>query len=543
MSEKKRTSTGGQKRTFPATNVRRRPPVQIKNRNKSGPALDVAASPTWPADRVERRPIASLKLSDKNARTHSESQINQLAASMRQWGWTIPVLCDEVGDVIAGHGRILAAGRLGLAEAPVMIATGWSEAQKRAYRLADNQLALNAAWNFDLIGDELKALQGLDFDIGLIGFADIDALLRGSGGGVPDPALDVIPEVPAQQVTLAGDIWQLGRHRLICGDCRDGKTIDRLVAGQRINVAFTSPPYAVQRDYDKSSGFQPVPPDQYVEWFAPVAANVARHLAADGSWFVNIKPSGAGLDTDLYVFDLVLAHARQWGWHFATEFCWERVGVPKRVVQRFKNQFEPVYQFARDRWKMRPDAVRHMSENVPLPAGPGIGETSWANRQGTRQPIFGSQMRKKRKGHPSAEGSQGTHWQSGAPLGVNPDWIAPGLAYPGNRLPTFAGSHEATGHAAAFPVGLPAFFARAYSDEQDLIYDPFCGSGSTIVAAEETKRQGLGCEISPNYCDITVVRYRKLYPDQPVVLLEDGRSYDEMAAARVEQKPKVSAAE
>src|ERR1700759_1269227 len=94
------------------------------------------------------------------------------------------------------------------------------------------------------------------------------------------------------------------------------------------------------------------------------------------------KPSAAGLDTELYVVDLVLAHAREWGWHFATEFCWERVGVPKGVTQRFKNQFEPIYQFVRNRWKMRPEAVRHGSDSVPVAGGPGSGNTSWGEMQG-----------------------------------------------------------------------------------------------------------------------------------------------------------------
>src|SRR6185369_2322618 len=127
----------------------------------------------------------------------------------------------------------------------------------------------------------------------------------------------------------------------------------------------------------------------FVDWFEAVQANVKSNLAPDGSWFVNIKPCAEGLDTSLYVFDLVIAHVRRWGWHFATEFCWERNGVPKGVTQRFKNQFEPVYQFALNRWKMRPEAVRHESDNVPVPFGKGAGNTSWANKQGGNGPMFG----------------------------------------------------------------------------------------------------------------------------------------------------------
>lgn len=291
----------------------------------------------------------------------------------------------------------------------------------------------------------------------------------------PEPP---VPDVPADVVTRPGDMWALGMHRLVCGDCRDPAVADRLMAGVTVNVAVTSPPYADRRKYDESSGFEPIPPDEYVRWFEPVAANVAAHLAGDGSWFVNIKPGAEGLDTEPYVLDLVLAHVREWGWHFATEFCWERNGVPKSVTQRFKNQFEPVYQFTRGRWKMRPDQVRHTTESAITPFGEGAGQTSWV-------------------------ASQGSNWRPG-------EFIGPGVAYPGNRLPTFAGTHEALGHTAAFPVGLPAWFVRAYTDPGDSVLDPFAGSGSTIIAAEHEHRIGYGIELSPAYCDVIVHRWERL---------------------------------
>jgi DNA modification methylase len=339
----------------------------------------------------------------------------------------------------------------------------------------------------------------LEFDLALIGFDDAQLAALTANPGLTDP--DEVPEVPAVPIAQRGEVWQLGRHRLVCGDCRDPAIVARLVDGIKINLAFTSPPYAEQRDYDGTSGFQPIRPDAYVDWFAPVAANVAQHLVVDGSWFINIKPSSAGLDTDLYVMDLVLAHVREWGWHFATEFCWERGGVPKSVTQRFKNQFEPIYQFVLGRWKMRPDAVRHESENVPRPGGKGVGDTSWANNQGGNGEFFGA-AKKRRNG--TSQLMSDVQGQNAAPG----EYIGPGLAYPGNRLPTFTGSHDATGHTAAFPVGLPKFFCDAFTDADDVVFDPFLGSGSTIIAAEQTKRSGLGCEISPAYCDVTIERWQ-----------------------------------
>ena len=127
--------------------------------------------PEWPADKVERRAVAALIPYARNARTHSPEQVDQIAASIREWGWTVPVLVDEQGGIIAGHGRVLAAHKLGIAEIPVMVAAGWSEAQKRAYVLADNKLALNAGWDDDLLKIELGDLQAFDFDLGLIGFS------------------------------------------------------------------------------------------------------------------------------------------------------------------------------------------------------------------------------------------------------------------------------------------------------------------------------------------------------------------------------------
>jgi ParB-like nuclease domain len=128
----------------------------------------------WPADHVERRPIESLIEYAQNARTHSDEQINQLAASMDEWGWTIPVLIDENGEIIAGHGRLMAGKRLGYDEAPVIIATGWSDEQKRAYRIADNKLTLNGDWDASLLYTEITALGNDSFDISLLGFDEIE---------------------------------------------------------------------------------------------------------------------------------------------------------------------------------------------------------------------------------------------------------------------------------------------------------------------------------------------------------------------------------
>jgi ParB-like chromosome segregation protein Spo0J len=173
---------------------------------------------SWPADNVERRPIGKLIPYARNARTHSPAQVDQIAASIREWGWTVPVLLDERDGIIAGHGRVLAAKKLGLREIPCMVARGWSDAQRRAYVLADNKLTLNAGWDNDLLKIELGDLQGIDFDLALTGFSmdEIGMLMADKTAGLTDP--DEAPEPPIEPVSQLGDVWLLGNHRLVCGD-------------------------------------------------------------------------------------------------------------------------------------------------------------------------------------------------------------------------------------------------------------------------------------------------------------------------------------
>ena len=203
----------------------------------------------WP-DTVQRRPIADLIPSARNARTHSDAQVAQIAASIREWGWTSPVLIDAAGTLIAGHGRVLAARQLGLTEVPAMTATGWTDAQIAAYRLADNQLALNAGWDGDMLRGELEALKALDFDLALTGFSDdeLAGWLVEPTPGLTDP--DDVPEPPADPVTRLGDVWCMGRHRLVCGDATEARPdVASLTCSTLVDLCFTSPPYLQQRDY------------------------------------------------------------------------------------------------------------------------------------------------------------------------------------------------------------------------------------------------------------------------------------------------------
>jgi ParB-like chromosome segregation protein Spo0J len=187
--------------------------------------------PTWPADKVERWGFDRLVPYARNARTHSDAQVAQIAASIREWGWTVPVIVDEQGGLIAGHARVMAAHRLGLTEVPVVIALGWSDAKKRAYILADNKLALNAGWDPELMRLELADLRDMGQDLQVIGFAEdeITALFSAGRRGLTDP--DFAPEPLPAPVTQPGEVWLLGEHRLVCGDCTEPAIAEAALAG------------------------------------------------------------------------------------------------------------------------------------------------------------------------------------------------------------------------------------------------------------------------------------------------------------------------
>lgn len=200
----------------------------------------------WPANKIEMRSVSELVPYTNNSRTHSPQQIDQIAASINEWGWTVPVLVDEKGMLIAGHGRIMAAQKLGIEQVPTMTATGWTEAQKKAYVIADNKLALNAGWDNDLLALELGELGDLCFDLELTGFSDeeIKALMPVEvTEGLTDP--DDAPAVQENPVTVPGDVWVMGKHRLLCGDSTSVDDLAKLTQGNLVDMWLTDPPYNV----------------------------------------------------------------------------------------------------------------------------------------------------------------------------------------------------------------------------------------------------------------------------------------------------------
>jgi DNA modification methylase len=191
------------------------------------------------------RPLGELIPYARNPRTHSDAQVAQIAASIREFGWTNPVLVDGENGIIAGHGRVMAARKLGLGRVPVIELAHMSEPQKRAYVLADNQLALNAGWDEELLRLELADLSDLGFDLGLIGFGEgeLERLLAGERTGLTED--DEAPALPGQAITQPGDLWLLGEHRLLCGDATVLADVERALDEQLADMTFTDPPYNV----------------------------------------------------------------------------------------------------------------------------------------------------------------------------------------------------------------------------------------------------------------------------------------------------------
>jgi DNA modification methylase len=426
-------------------------------------------------------PVDRLKPWADNPRDN-EDAVAEVAASIRRFGFGAPIIAREAdGEVIAGHTRLKAAISLGLTQVPVRFLP-LDPVEAHLLALADNRLGEIAEWSTDTLREVLQSLPD-GTDTSGLGWSDeeIEALLQPPAdeeapGGLDER--DAPPEPPPDDVepeSERGVLYQLGPHRLLCGDCRDPADVARLLS-EPVALAFTSPPYASQRTYDEGSGFKPIPPDEYVDWFEAVQANVRAHLAEDGSWFVNIKAHCEDGERHTYVMELALAHVRRWGWRFIDEFCWERGGVPGKWPNRLKNAWEPVYHFAsQPSIKLRHDNIGHETTDAI--------DYSPLNTKTHSGFISGSSGRRD------------------------------GIALPSNVLHVHSGPHQIADdkvkHTATFPVGLPEFFVRAFTDPGDLVYDPFLGSGTTLIASAIHGRRCAGTEISPRYCDVIRRRWTR----------------------------------
>jgi len=274
------------------------PPLQIRLCNLSLQDLDqMPTKPQQPVmpDKLERWPIERLVPYERNARTHSPEQVAQIAASIQEFGFTNPILVASDDGILAGHGRLAAAKDLGLAEVPVVVLDHLTPTQRRAYVLADNKLALNAGWDDLMLATELQALQLEEFDLTLMGWSDeeLAGLLPQVEELPPEDAdADAVPEPPADPVTKPGDVWLLGKHRVMCGDSTDVLAVERLMDGKKADMVFTDPPYGF--NYTKKSDGASIANDG--SEFEQVIADALSLVQVDTAYVCgDVKTAGAFL--------------------------------------------------------------------------------------------------------------------------------------------------------------------------------------------------------------------------------------------------------
>lgn len=407
----------------------------------------------WPASQVEMRPLDSLDPNAQNSRTHSQEQVAQLAASMKEWGWTNPVLVDEQGTVIAGHGRLLAARSLGIDQVPVMVARGWTEAQRKSYVIADNKLALNAGWDMGRLAAEIGDLQSVGFDLSLMGFSTAEiADMVPKQAGKTDP--DEVPEVWARAVATAGDVWLLGPHRVVCGDSTDKAAVAACLGGEAPHLMVTDPPYGVE--YDPS-------------WRN--AAGAAR-----------TKRTGKVLNDDradwreawaLFPGDVAYV------WHGALHAA---TVADSLTAAGFAIRSQIIW--AKDRLVL------------------SRGDYHWQH-----EPCWYA-VRAKGKGHWSGDRKQTTLWQI-----ANRDQDAD------------------TVHGTQKPVECMRRPILNNSSPGQAVYEPFMGSGTTLIAAETEGRRCFGIELNPAYVDVIVKRWQN-FTGRKATLEATGQSFEDVADSR-----------
>ena len=403
------------------------------------------------------RPIASLIPYARNARTHSDTQVAQIAASIREFGFTNPVLVDADGGVIAGHGRLLAARKLGMTEVPTLELAHLTPAQRRAYVLADNRLALSAGWDEDLLRIELGDLQAEGFDLALTGFdlGEIAGYLADPTTGLTDP--DDVPPVPETPVSRKGDVWMLGRHRLICGDSTDPGVVERVLAGVRPHLMVTDPPYGVE--YDPA-------------WRNRAGLGTTQRIGkVENDDRADWREAWALFPGDVaYV------------WHGALHAT---TVAESLVACGFQIRAQVIW--AKDRLVL------------------GRGHYHWQH-----EPCWYA-VRDKGTGHWSGDRKQTTLWQ---------------IASRGQDVDTTHGTQK--------PVECMRRPMENNSSPGQAIYEPFSGSGTTLIAAEQSGRACYAIELSPAYVDVAVLRWQA-FTGVTASLEGEGSSYTALAAARAGQ--------
>lgn len=410
---------------------------------------------------IEQIAPAALRPWARNARTHSKKQLRQIAESIRTFGFTNPVLIDQTGTILAGHGRVEAAKSLGLDTVPCLRIEHMTEAEKRAYVIADNKLALNAGWDEDLLAQELQGLlatEDLGFDIGVIGFdvAEIDSLIEGLQPEEPgDPEEDVIPETAPRRVH-PGDVWQLGSHRLACGDALDGKVVTQVMADERARMVFSDPPYNVKidghvggsgkvkhREFAMAAGEMTV--SEFTTFLTQAFRNMADH-SLDGSI------------------------------HFLC-MDWRHMGEMLAAGEAVYDEMKNLIVWAKDNGGM---GTFYRSRH----------ELIFVFKKGTAPHVNSFEL--------------GQHGRYRTNV-----WN-----YRGVNTMRAGRMEELQLHPTVKPVQMIADAIKDVSARDEIVLDLFGGSGSTLIAAEKTGRRARLVELDPIYCDRILARWEVQAKDQ-----------------------------
>jgi DNA modification methylase len=402
--------------------------------------------------RLEFWPVDRLLPSPRNARTHSDAQVAEIAGSIRAFGFSNPVLVGEDGDIIAGHGRLAAARLLGLSEVPVVVLGELSVLQRRQLMLADNRIALNAGWDLEMLQLELRDLSALGADLSILGFTEQElAKALQSGGGLTNE--NEIPEVGKEPISVAGDVWCLGSHRLVCGDCTDAEAVAKVLGRHKPKLMVTDPPYGVnydpewrnQRAISNSARTGKVRNDGRADWAAAWA-----------------------------LFPGNIAYV----WHAALQ------------TPTFAESLE------REGFSIRAQII-WAKERLVI----GRGDYHWQH-----EPCW---YAVRSKGNWTGDRKQTTLW----------------------TIPS-GGQDTDTVHGTQKPVECMRRPMLNNSKPGDAVYEPFLGSGTTLIAAESIERVCLAIEIDPLYVDVAVRRWQA-FTGKQAMLDADGQTFSNIATERL----------
>lgn len=428
---------------------------------------------------VTERSITSLRPYARNARTHSRNQVRQIAASIERFGFTNPVLISDDGEIIAGHGRVEAAKLLGWKAVPTIALAHLSETERRAYILADNKLALNAGWDRDILAIELQALVDFEFDVEVTGFslAEVDFVLDEAADADPDSrdaADDAVPVASCPAISRRGDVWLLGRHRLLCGDARSGADLETLMDGATADLVFTDPPYNVKidgnvcglgtvkhREFAFASG--EMSRVQFTSFLSETLGNIAA-VMRDGAI--------AYVCMDWRHMGELLAAGEEAFTELKNLVVWNKTNGGMGAFYRSKHELIFVF---------KQGTAEHTNSF-------GLGQTG---RYRTNV------------------------------------WDYAGISSIGG-----ARSDELAMHPTVKPVAMIADALRDCSRRGEIVLDAFGGSGSTMIAAEKTGRCARLIEYDPLYCD-TIIRRWESYTGKRATLASSGDSFEAIGEVRL----------